>query len=575
MRAHRFLVPILGVLSFLAAGCIDAEGTLCDPGNVCGEGYFCASAEDGEFRCFAGEGPTADAGADAGTQADAGTDGGGNDGGAGDAGVDDGGGGDAGNGDEDGGVTDCEEGTTRPCGSDEGACSSGIELCTDGGWGTCSGTGPDVESCNGQDDDCDGQTDEAATGGVLRDTPCELNLGVCTGALRACVNGEFEATCTQQSYGPDWEDGLETRCDGMDNDCNGVVDVSAPRYVADASVNFRWVQFDAGYGLVLKAPNGGITYTLTDAVLEFVDAGVVSTQSTDLVSDVAATQGGALIAWSTVPADGGRDVRVTRLNATGAIDFDTLVEHLNTVDLHPQVSANHSGSAIAVVWRSTFDVLHGRVLTAQGEVAVPGAPGIVNVTCSDYFANPPYSVIGTADVTSTGTAVDDFLVGCGWGVEGGNSAASVDRRGPALSLSAAWKTFWGASDYPVDSLVMKPIGPDGSVGINYVDFGQPYLAVDKGEAVAISWQYYDFGPTSVGPLVVYLVGTDLRGRQWPDGLEFVIATDASPPISLASGAQNLAAVAFRQGGSTGDFHGVLFCPERLPTAGGDTVPPPR
>ena len=57
----------------------------------------------------------------------------------------------------------CVTGETRACGSDEGACTAGTQACVAGQWGSCSGTdGPFAEICDGQDNDCDGETDEDA-----------------------------------------------------------------------------------------------------------------------------------------------------------------------------------------------------------------------------------------------------------------------------------------------------------------------------------------------------------------------------------------------------------------------------
>ncbi|MBE4751748.1 hypothetical protein G4177_26610 [Corallococcus sp. ZKHCc1 1396] len=64
----------------------------------------------------------------------------------------------------------------------------------------------------------DGQTAEAL--------PCERTLGVCAGARRAQVDGVYEPVCTALSYGAAYE-AQETRCDGVDNDCDGVTDPPA------------------------------------------------------------------------------------------------------------------------------------------------------------------------------------------------------------------------------------------------------------------------------------------------------------------------------------------------------------
>ena len=71
------------------------------------------------------------------------------------------------------------------------------------------------EACNGVDDDCDGRTDE----GITPPSNFCLTSGVCAGTSPRCA-GAGGWTCDY----PATYEATETRCDGLDNDCNGAVD---------------------------------------------------------------------------------------------------------------------------------------------------------------------------------------------------------------------------------------------------------------------------------------------------------------------------------------------------------------
>ena len=50
---------------------------------------------------------------------------------------------------------------------------------------------------------------------------CPMQEGVCQGSLKACINGEW--VCRQTEYGEDYQE-VEDRCDCLDNDCDGFID---------------------------------------------------------------------------------------------------------------------------------------------------------------------------------------------------------------------------------------------------------------------------------------------------------------------------------------------------------------
>jgi hypothetical protein len=87
------------------------------------------------------------------------------------------------------------------------------------------------ELCNAVDDDCDGKTDAVDALDLLATDlrPCENQKGACQGSTKPvalCVNGAWNA-CNDAAYlasSADFQAGAELTCDGLDNDCNGLVD---------------------------------------------------------------------------------------------------------------------------------------------------------------------------------------------------------------------------------------------------------------------------------------------------------------------------------------------------------------
>ncbi|MCB9553019.1 MAG: hypothetical protein H6705_14310 [Myxococcales bacterium] len=77
---------------------------------------------------------------------------------------------------------------------------------------------PDAaERCNDRDDDCDHAIDEA-----IADEPATLGDGVCAGRVRTCEDGAWIEP--DPAMIPTYEARAETRCDRLDNDCDGRTD---------------------------------------------------------------------------------------------------------------------------------------------------------------------------------------------------------------------------------------------------------------------------------------------------------------------------------------------------------------
>lgn len=149
----------------------------------------------------------------------------------------------------------CIEGRKRECGE----CRDGVSTCINGQWSPCDGAGkPGVETCNREDDDCDGVIDNVFGKSSVKETQCgcydnanpimeicnsidddcdgKIDDGVtscCTpGNKRDC--GTNAGACEygiQECEGGSWgecrgavDPKNEVCCDGLDNDCNGYVD---------------------------------------------------------------------------------------------------------------------------------------------------------------------------------------------------------------------------------------------------------------------------------------------------------------------------------------------------------------
>ncbi len=144
---------------------------------------------------------------------------------------------------------DCIDGSTRTCGDNTGECSTGTQTCVNGKWSGCSGeVVPANEICDGKDNNCDGSTDENGCECIDGSTrTCGDNTGECSKGTETCVNGTWSGcsgevvaaieTCDGKDNNCDGntDEGVTNACgfcgavptetcDGIDNDCDGSID---------------------------------------------------------------------------------------------------------------------------------------------------------------------------------------------------------------------------------------------------------------------------------------------------------------------------------------------------------------
>jgi Putative metal-binding motif len=132
---------------------------------------------------------------------------------------------------------ECTNGKTMECGSNVGECAAGTKTCVNGKWGaTCEGERkPGSEACDGgKDEDCDGQVDEACqcTNGAQME--CGSDQGACAKGNKTCTNGKWSATCEgERRPGTEACDGQDNDCDGrtdenVQNACGGCMRLANP-----------------------------------------------------------------------------------------------------------------------------------------------------------------------------------------------------------------------------------------------------------------------------------------------------------------------------------------------------------
>jgi large repetitive protein len=124
----------------------------------------------------------------------------------------------------------CVNGSTQACGSLVGMCEKGTQTCQGGAWGDCvGGVLPTAETCDGVDNDCDAIIDNGFTN-TDGDTFAD------------CIDtdddndGDLDATDCAKNDENIYHGALET-CDFVDSNCNGSLVDAFPDYDLDGTPN--------------------------------------------------------------------------------------------------------------------------------------------------------------------------------------------------------------------------------------------------------------------------------------------------------------------------------------------------
>lgn len=141
-----------------------------------------------------------------------------------------------------------------------GICSAGTRVCQSGMLNCVRTNNPVAESCNGLDDNCDGATDEPWP---TKGQTCSGGVGVCTrSGVLACNGSGTQLVCNATPGSP-----TAPACDGLDNDCDGIVDEPYWNSTANVNTPVAWTDVEVRpWYYTASSCAGGTAGTGTDAL---------------------------------------------------------------------------------------------------------------------------------------------------------------------------------------------------------------------------------------------------------------------------------------------------------------------
>ncbi|WP_194797570.1 MULTISPECIES: putative metal-binding motif-containing protein [Myxococcaceae] len=365
----------------------------------------------------------------------------------------------------------------------------------------------------------------------VRVQPCELSAGVCARVRRGCVDGAFEQTCTAASYGPTYE-ALETRCDGLDNDCDGRVDTGA----LPVGLPGKLLVFPRGYALVTWSSdydwNTQVSYQLLTPQLEpagprlRLEAAAFPALLSQTVRAIPLGDG-AIVLWSGAESSSGsqrsRIVRIAHGEKWGDVSLAAGPETLEGLSgATPHLALDGTRQRLLVAWLEAGQV-QGQLLSPELaslarapllEEAELGAtaPG---VSTGSWLSLGGVTAVGTAEfgvaaLSTEASGARRVLFRTVSGALASRSALTAYEGAPGMTELGVTSTAAGS---PVMSWLTTFSAPDGDhLAVDLVRPLSPTLPlrVFEGRAMGTPRLVTAFG--TAGDLALALTGSLVDGR---------------------------------------------------------------